>query len=95
MAQRIRAALKNSYYFDLYMYANRRSGEQEVVFELNNQNADVSDPGMPAQATRKDKHPLAIMVSGCGAYESCTAPPKSGCVHVNFQHVVLNSVHEY
>lgn len=45
------------------MSANRRSGEQEVVFELNDRNAEVSDPAMPAVAIRKDKHPLAIMVS--------------------------------
>lgn len=42
------------------MSANRRSGEQEVVFDRN---AEVSDPAMPAVAIRKDKHPLAIMVS--------------------------------
>lgn len=37
------------------------------MFELNDRNAEVSDPAMPAVAIRKDKHPLAIMVSGCGA----------------------------
>jgi hypothetical protein len=59
------------------IYANRRSGEQEVVFELNDLNAGISNSEVPAETTRKDKHPLAIMVSESGVLKKyCSAPGK-------------------